>query len=140
VGVGDAEVGLVETFAQDLGTEPAIGLELAQVVEEAAQGRMSRGARTISTTLQRSLKFRPGKTRKFGGDRDRRFRNCGEPYSDDCFPASKQPESVDIICDDYASSPTVLKDRGIVKIAVQSAEGISSANDGGVNNWVIIRV
>jgi hypothetical protein len=47
VGVGDAEVGLVETFAQYLGAEPAIGLELAQVVEEAAQGGVGRGAGAI---------------------------------------------------------------------------------------------
>ena len=47
MGVGDADLGLVETFAQDLGAEPAIGLELAQVVEEAAQGGVGRGAGAI---------------------------------------------------------------------------------------------
>ena len=49
--VGDAEVGLVETFAQDLGAEPAIGLELAQVVEEATHGGVSRGAGAIDGGL-----------------------------------------------------------------------------------------
>jgi hypothetical protein len=56
------------------------------------------------------------------------------------FSATKKPEDVDVICDHYTALPTVIEDRGIMEIAVQGAEGIGSAYDGGVNDWVIVRV
>ena len=51
MGVGDADVVLIKTVAQDFGAEPAIGLELAQVVEEPAQG----GARGVQASALRRL-------------------------------------------------------------------------------------
>jgi hypothetical protein len=56
------------------------------------------------------------------------------------FVASKQPENVHVTCDNYAALSTVIEDRAIVEIAVQGAEGIGSAYNGGVNDWVIIGV
>ena len=56
------------------------------------------------------------------------------------FVASKQPESVYVTCDNYAALSTVIEDRTIVEIAVQGAEDIGSAHNGGVNDWVIIGV
>jgi len=44
-------VRIVEIVAQDLGAEPAIGLEGPQVVEEAAQGGVSGGAGAINGGL-----------------------------------------------------------------------------------------
>jgi len=51
VGVGNADVFFVETVAEDFGAEPAIGLELAQIVEQATQGVMGRSAGAIDGGL-----------------------------------------------------------------------------------------
>ena len=51
VPIGHADVSLVETFAEDFGAKPAIGLQLAQVAEQAAEGVVGRGAGTIDRGL-----------------------------------------------------------------------------------------
>ena len=52
VPIGHADVSLVETFAEDFGAKPAIGLQLAQVAEQAAEGVVGRGAGTIDGAAQ----------------------------------------------------------------------------------------
>jgi hypothetical protein len=51
VGIGDAQLGAVHIGIQDLGPEPAIGLKLPEVLEEAAQGGVGRGASAIDGGL-----------------------------------------------------------------------------------------
>jgi len=51
LGVGDTQVRIVEIVTQDLGAEPAIGLERAQVIEEAVHGGVSGGAGAIDGGL-----------------------------------------------------------------------------------------
>ena len=49
--VGYSDVLFIKTLAEDFSAEPAIGLELAQVVEQTAQGVMGRGAGSIHGSL-----------------------------------------------------------------------------------------
>jgi hypothetical protein len=51
VGVGDAQLGAVHIGIQNLGPEPAIGLKLPEVMEEAAQGGVGRGASPVDGGL-----------------------------------------------------------------------------------------
>jgi len=54
--------------------------------------------------------------------------------------ASKQPENVDVNCNEYAALPTIVQNLRIIEIAVQRAERVSSTDHGQVNNRVIIGI
>jgi hypothetical protein len=58
----------------------------------------------------------------------------------DLGPASKQAKKFDVSRDDHTALPAVVSDRGMVEIAVQSAESISPTHDSSVNDRVVIWV